>query len=171
MRILILFVLLFSVALAEGEYAPRPYSTRQIREAMPVGFKCHYWTKKGEVHGHEHWEVIRSTDTEVEILYSESDGDGRPKGEPKTQTHTWSELRDHALFPAANTTIEDIVQKTPAGEFDCWLYTVQTEAGERRFYFAKDKPGAPIEYGTWKDGEPVQRTVLMEVTIPGHEIP
>lgn len=172
MRIAFLLLLLTVAVAAETEYAPRPYSARQIREAMPVGFKCHYWTKKEGVHSHEHWEVIHATETEVEILYSTTDGDGRPVGEPNTRTHRWAELRNHALFPADWTTIEDIVQKTPAGEFDCWLYVVSTPDGTvRRFYFAKDKAGAPVEFGSWKGDQELERTVLMDFTIPGREFP
>jgi hypothetical protein len=159
-------LLLLAMPSVGQENAPRPYSAQQIRDFHPVGFKCLFWSKTGDVHSHSHWEVVRSTPEEVEFEFEETDGDGRTT-DKRRQTFRWEELRNHATFPASQTHITDVRRKTPLGTFDCWLYTIKDEKGEKRFYFAKDKPGAPIEFGTWVDGEQVMRSVIMELTVPG----
>lgn len=91
------------------------------------------------------------------------DSDGQPVGEPERSTSTWTELMEHATFPVDKTTIEDVSLKTPAGTFDAWLYTVEgPKAGVvTRFYFAKEHPGAPVQYEQIVDQEVVFKVVMI----------
>jgi hypothetical protein len=79
-----------------------------------------------------------------------------------TGTSKWAELHKHAQFPAADTTIEDNVEVTvPAGTFKTRLYTVKAGDAVRRFWFATDLPGPPVQFTTEKAGKVVQRAQML----------
>ena len=96
--------------------------------------------------------------------------DGEPVGEPRTANATWRVLRDHAKFPADKTTVTHEAIDIPSGHWDCWLYTLEGMEGDtptlQRFWFAKDKPGAPVVYENVMDGELTLRMTLVEWTPP-----
>jgi hypothetical protein len=80
----------------------------------------------------------------------------------ETATAKWVDLHKHGQFPAAATTIEDNVEVTvPAGTFKTRLYTVKAGDATRRFWFAADLPGPPVQFTTEQAGKVVQRSVML----------
>lgn len=152
---------------AAPEFAPLPYTANQIRGAMPRGFRCVYVTTEGEDVVKSVWTVLASDVDGASIEFRTLDAAGTEVGEPEVRRSAWTELRDHAQFPAALTTIQDATIEVPAGAFECWLYTLTVEADGgttvRRFWFAKEKPGAPVRFETVRDGALVSRSVLTEL--------
>lgn len=59
--------------------------------------------------------------------------------DPQLARVTWRELRQHAAFPAALTTVEPERIRTPLGELDCLRY----EDGTSTFRLAPAHPGMP----------------------------
>jgi hypothetical protein len=105
----------------------------------------------------------------AEIETTMFDANGTPAGEPKREAIKWSELVEHATFPASATTIEAAEQEVGIGRFDCWLYTVRQTNDKgveqtNRYYFAKMLPGPPIQYETWEGSARVMVARMIERT-------
>ena len=80
----------------------------------------------------------------------------------QTDNVPWAELHTHGQFPAAATTIEDNVQVTvAAGTFKTRLYTVKADDATRRFWFATDLPGPPVQFTTEQAGKVVMRGEML----------
>jgi len=167
MLIRLLLVLISLTAVGAQEFAPRPYTARQIRAAYPVGTVLTYshWSPKGVKRTRS--QVVSSLAERVEFEDCNLDESGQPGDPPTRWSASWVDLRNHATFPRNATNIHDERIKVGAGTFDCWHYIVQTDQGERHFYFAKEKAGAPVRFETWKEGVVVSKTTLEEATIPG----
>ena len=57
----------------------------------------------------------------------------------------WTELRDHASFPAASATVSPGEVDVPLGHFKVNSYTVRQENGSTvTYHFAPDLPGPPV---------------------------
>jgi hypothetical protein len=81
-------------------------------------------------------------------------------GPPVEQKDTWVALQHHATFPLEATTVTEEQVQLPSGAWDCWVYKVvsTTEDGAEQvniFHFAKDKPGAPVQYEQLVEGKRV----------------
>lgn len=158
--------------LAAAGIAPRPYTWQQIRDAMPEGFLARY---RVEYAGQDPVitvsRVTRWGERQGTLWQQKESLDGQPLGPPEEAEERWEDLRDHATFPAAETTIAEEELVTPAGRFDCWLYTVVTRAEgrtvESRFHFAKLKPGAPVRYERLEDGRRSMLMALQSYALPG----
>jgi hypothetical protein len=91
---------------------------------------------------------------------------GEPMGTVDRSESTWVELRDHAAFPAARTHRVRSTATVPAGRFEVWQYTVQTEEDgapvTTRFSFALDRPGPPVLLEQEIDGQVTLRMALAE---------
>ena len=90
--------------------------------------------------------------------------DGTVVREDGPATATWRELSDHARFPSSRTARSESRVNTPAGEFDVWLYEVDSEqegAPVQRFFFAKNLPGPPVLLEVEHNGQVVTRMVLV----------
>ncbi|MFW5729137.1 MAG: hypothetical protein ACOCYG_05685, partial [Spirochaetota bacterium] len=85
-------------------------------------------------------------------------------GIPTERVVRWEELRDHATFPAADTTVVEEEVDVPAGRYRCWTYTVTERSGTdvliSSYSFAKELPGAPIRYVGILNGTPESVTEL-----------
>lgn len=163
-------VLISFTALSAQEFAPRPYTARQIRAAYPTGTVLTYLHWSPTTVKRTRSQVLNCGAERVEFEDYTLDESGKPGGQPTRWSASWLELRNHATFPGSTTTIRDERVKVGAGTFDCWHYIVKTDQGERHFYFAKEKAGAPIRFETWKEGVVVSKTTLEEATIPGHSL-
>ena len=89
-----------------------------------------------------------SSDAEgAEIEYLPIDAAGNPAGAATSSRATWTELRDHARFPAASSSRERARRATPLGELDGWRYVVRDDAAGTvsEFFFADGLAGAPVE--------------------------
>jgi len=103
--------------------------------------------------------VIASDENGADLESVAIDGEGNEIGEPRVQSSTWTELRDHASFPASLSHREAVARETPLGRLDGWLYTMEDpDAGTvSEFFFANSLPGAPVDYRVTRDGELVSR--------------
>ncbi len=136
-----------------NEMAPTPYTAEQIRAACPAGT---VFTFRREIAGAPasllvlRFVNVDEAGADVESLAR--DDDGKNTGQPKIEHATWEQLRGHASFPLAATTIETGVADTPAGQFRARIYTVRKGDEVSRFYFADERPGPPVLFYTEKAG-------------------
>ena len=79
---------------------------------------------------------------------------------PQRAPSAWTDLRNHALFAAAEARRERTSRETAFGLLEGWLYEVHDPQAETmtRFFFADDLPGAPVWMET-TSGESVMLTV------------
>jgi len=156
-----LFVATGPLAAAEPETLPTPFTAEEIRDEWITDFRL---TVKMSSPGGEHlerWTVLSWDEEGAEMESVRIDEAGNVQGEPQVARSSWTELRDHALFPADRTRREKVTRDTPLGELEGWLYTVENaDAGTvSEFFFAEKLPGAPVHMRVTRDGE-----VLTEMT-------
>ena len=136
---------------------PTPFTAEQIRAEWVVGFRLtlRRWVPAGE--RLERWRVVAADADGVEIENATVDADGNVVGEPVTRRSSWTELRDHASFPAVEATRSRATRSTALGKLEGWLYAVAgPEAGmTSELFFADSLPGAPVEMTAWQDGQKV----------------
>jgi hypothetical protein len=131
------------------------YTLYRIRaQGQPVMLKRTLWTRSDEQGcGMENFDWAEDAPQEV-VQHSGS--------------ATWTELKDHASFPAALTDISSDSIQVEAGKFECWLYRFEEPASPgaegapepgpaalNLFWFAKDSPGSPVRYQVHVGGETV----------------
>lgn len=133
---------------AAPEILPQPFTAEQIRDEWVPGFQLKMSRRTSEALELERWTVVAADDEGAEIEYATLEESGAVVGEPRVDRTLWTELRDHASFPAQQATREEATRTTELGELDGWLYTVtDPEAGTvTEFFFAKDLPGAPVAF-------------------------
>jgi hypothetical protein len=151
----------------EPGHAPTPFSAGEIRSGCPKGRKIVYQV---EMYGKPL--LFRTTEfvsanKEGTVMESTTKGaDGKQVGKRQMVIAKWKELQAHASFPADQTEIGSEKYKTPAGTFDCWLYTVkETKAGKtniKRLWFAISLPGPPVCYEETIDGKMAYRLVMLK---------
>ena len=150
--------------------APTPYTAEQIRDANPPGTRLVFRVERHD--GPDIFSVMEfiggdATHAGHAVMESRTETeDHDPIGDVVRSEATWTELRDHAAFPSARTHRSRASVTVPAGRFDVWLYTVQSEPGQppttSRFCFALDRPGPPVLLETEQDGRVISRMVLVE---------
>lgn len=152
-----------TAAVAQDGSAPRLFSLEQLRQGSPQGRIIELRiTVAGKPPVVDHWEFTK-VDAETATIHSVTrDADGKVIAD-ETGTSNWTELHDHGKFPSAATRIEDgVVLTVPAGTFKTRLYTVRADATTvRRFWFASDLPGPPVQFTTEKDGQVVMRAEML----------
>ena len=149
---------------SEEALAPIPFTAQQIHDAMPVGREIR-WSLAAEGNTSTSvWRVRGQSDTALTL---ES---GVPGGPFETATTPWTELRQHAAFPAADTVrSENIRVETALGILTTTRYVVSrtnaaSEAELHSFWFAADYPGPPVRHTVVRGGavifemEQVERT-------------
>ena len=150
--------------------APTPYTADQIREANPPGTRLVFRLERHD--GPVEFNVVEfvggdATHAGYAVMESRTETENHdPIGDVERSEATWTELRDHAAFPAARTRRSRASVTVPAGRFDVWLYTVENEPGRppaiSRFCFALDRPGPPVLFETEQAGRVMSRMVLVE---------
>jgi len=150
------------------EMLPTPFTAEQIRDEWVVGFNLIMLRKKHGRDVYQRWSVVEADGDSVRIEYVTVDANGEPVAVPVQRTATWVGLRNHAAFPAAVATREEVTRDTPLGTLDGWLYTVQEHppGTVTEYFFAKKYPGAPIQTLTTKDGEFVMDLSQVERNYP-----
>jgi hypothetical protein len=125
----------------------RPFSAEEIREEWVQGFRLLMRRSYPEDTRIERWTVVSADDEGVEIETATILDDGSVEGEPSVSRSEWTELRDHASFPAAHSTREWVSRSTALGDFEGWLYRVADPgaAAVREFFFVPELPGAPVQ--------------------------
>jgi hypothetical protein len=138
---------------------PTPYTAEQIREAWQPGFRVEMRTTEADVATRQRMTVVSAT-AETVTIRSEPLGENGEASEPaRESTATWSELRDHALFPAASTTRERAECHSRLGSLPGWRYATTTaNGGSLTMCFADATPGPPVEYETRREGKLLSRT-------------
>lgn len=148
--------------------APTPYTAAEIREAHPDGTMLRFAVQAGP-RAPEIIQVMRFDQSDAEGVNVESwteDLRGTRLGDATRARATWDELRDHAAYDAVLAAREPSHCVVVAGDYDCWLYTVQsasTDSGAvERYWFAHTKPGPPVLLVREQGGLEVLRMELLE---------
>lgn len=144
------------------DHLPTPFSASEIRAGCPAGRTIRMREDApGEA---PTFRRIRFTDVDDETAVHEvqaTDEAGHPIGDSALGSSKWLQLQEHASQPADVTTVDEVVLELPFGAFDCWLYTVRVSGAERRFWFAKQLPGMPVQVEEWTDGGLAGRSVVI----------
>ncbi|HEY4178269.1 MAG TPA: hypothetical protein VGM90_15585 [Kofleriaceae bacterium] len=142
--------------------APMLFTVDQLRAGCPQGRKIELRIEMADKPAIvEDWEFTKVDKRSATIHSVTHDEAGDPISE-ETSTSKWTDLHEHAKFPAAKTTIDDKVSLTiPAGTFTTRLYTVLDGATTKRFWFAVDLPGPPVQFTTETDGKLVMRAMMV----------
>ena len=152
------------------DHLPTPFSAAQIRDGCPAGRTI--LIREEEPGQEPSYRRIVFTEVGEETSMQElqaTDANGAPLGEPSPGQATWLDLQRHASQPVDATTVAEIRLALPFGEFDCWLYTVQTHGAELRFWFANELPGMPVQVEQWVEGALSGRAVMIaNETPPAH---
>ncbi len=135
-----------------------PFTADEIRNEWVEGLdlRIRRWTADAEAF--EQWSVTAADADGVEITSSTLDAEGKLLREPSVRRSTWTELRDHASFPADLTTVERVRRETRLGSHEGWLYTVVDPGSGARseLFFAEALPGAPTFVHVFRDGELIE---------------
>jgi len=136
---------------------PRPFTADQIRDEWVEGFEVTLRRTTLDGEARERWTVVAADADGVDIASTPLDEEGRPAGEPRVEHSTWVELRNHASFPAEQSTREAVTRSTLLGELDGWLYTVRDQKDDTvtEYFFATRYPGAPVQMRVELGGAPV----------------
>lgn len=147
---------------ARAAIAPQLFTVEQLRAGCPQGRVMEIRMEAdGKPTAIEHMEVT-AVDPEQATIRSISRDEAGAVLSDKTATVKWVDLHAHGAFPADATTFEDRVSVTvPAGTFTARLYTVKAGELIRRFWFAVDLPGPPVQFTSERDGKVVQRAQML----------
>jgi hypothetical protein len=147
--------------------APRPFTPKQLHDAFGDGAEMRYriTTPAGTVI--KHTTFVAPTDDEVTLRAETLGPDGARLSADDEQHARWTELVDHAAFPAVDTTITDGVAEVPAGRFTTRVYTVNAKAEDgtpeiERYAFVPTLPGPPVLFTIEQGGAEVFRMELVE---------
>jgi len=150
--------------------APPPYTADEIRDHHPHGafIVMHTIDAEGNTVTRQRTTFLEPDATEVTIELHNVDAANEPVGDAVGGGRgAWADLRAHAHFPAADTTLSHSEVTTPAGDFRCWCYTVtgrtpESVVRETVFHFAVGEPGPPVLMVVRVDGAEVQRMTMVE---------
>lgn len=146
---------------AAVEASGPPFSAEVIRDATGEGRTYRYRVAGNDGRAEQ---VIRFTEVDLSGALVETtvmNARGEAAGEPRLKRVSWEDLERHAHFPP-RTTVVDKPCRTPAGSFECLVYTVRDADGETRFFFAKSLPGAPVRVTADRSGREVMVMELLE---------
>lgn len=137
-----------------------PFTAEQIRDEWRPGLTLVLHFAYPDRQEWQRWTVLTADEEGAEIAYLPLDDQGQPLGSAERAPSRWTELRDHALFPAAESRRERARRETVLGELEGWLYRVHDPERETvtEFFFADELPGAPVWMQT-RSGERVLLTV------------
>ena len=145
-------------------FAPLPFTADEIRAAHPDGTMLKFLMQRAGAD--DAVQVMKFSGANAEgttVASAMQTPDGTPLGDAPSARATWTELRDHASFEAAQTEIGEASTKVRAGSYECMVYRVQREGGVvQEFHFAKSKPGPPVLMLVRQAGEEMLRMELVE---------
>lgn len=147
--------------------APFPYTAAQIREASKPGRVITFLVEKPGKPAFKQRFRFAAADAEAATIAAEVvDDSGKVIGEPDVKISTWEQLRRHATYPKATTSITEVDAETLAGPYKCKRYTATetTPEGLKKTVacFANDLPGPPIELTIELDGKLVMTMALVK---------
>jgi hypothetical protein len=152
----------------QPDHAPTPFSAKRIRAGCRSGRTSTYRIeRRGEAAVLQTFRFGNADEKGVTLEVTVRREDGTTIGSPRTTRESWKGFQSHASYPAAATkiTVESI--RTPAGSFDCWLYTVDRGEGKMtRAWFAQKLPGPPVWMIESAGGKDVFTMTLIENFAP-----
>ena len=150
----------------EPDHHPTPFSAAQIRDGfVPGRIVRSLVVAGGETSVRVRLHVRAEADAGVYRFWTEGP-DGRPLDEPEEAASNWLELQGHASMPIALTTVEPVTIDIPMGRFEGLLYTRTDGDTVDRFWFATDRPGAPVRMEEHVDGQLVYSSTAIEELNP-----
>jgi hypothetical protein len=151
----------------DSAHHPTPFSTDQIREACAPGRRNVYRvTAAGAEPYLDTWTFDGGDAIRGEMTHLRTGIDGMPRSEVERSRATWDELRAHASYPLATTSLSASTVTTTAGTFEGWLYETVDGESVTRAWFARGLPGPPVLIVTERAGVEVFRYELMAVADP-----
>ncbi len=149
------------------ETLPTPYTAEQIRDAFPLGLEIvtRTWNAEQESLSRmtvESWSAEAATISDQPV-----DSAGAPTGEKSFAEARWTDLRDHATFPAASASRARHVAETELGRLEGWLYRVEADGDSTTsMFFADLYPGPPVVFASRVAGELVFRAEQIRRLVP-----
>lgn len=156
-----------SVLLEADGTMPRPYRAEQIAAAFSLGTWNRYRiATAGRPTVEQRTEVVAWSPEEVTMEQQVFAEDGQALGPAAPMQATWTELREHAAFPAEGTALHLAELTLDCGTFACQRYTVRGEADGQptvsTFWFATARPGPPVLYTVDTAGERSMTMTLLD---------
>lgn len=144
---------------ADPDRLRTPFTAEQIRSEWVEGLELTIHFEGPEGPSLQRWTVVGADADGVDIAYEGLDPSGAPEGQPVIERATWSQLRDHASYPAGQASRQRARRESGLGALDGWLYTVRDEeAGTvTELFFADRLPGPPVEMVTRRGDEQLAR--------------
>jgi hypothetical protein len=146
----------------QPDHLPTPFSAADIRAGCPLGRTIQL---QSDGSGDElTFRRIRFVEVDADGAVQEfqaTDAGGLPIGEPTRHRSSWLDLQHHASQPASITVIDEVDLALPFGTEECWRYTVSAGDGPVTFWFAKGRPGMPVQVEERVGGELVSRSVVI----------
>ena len=144
------------------DHLPTPFSAADIRAGCPLGRTIRLRTETPG--GEPTFRRIRFVEVDADGALQEfqsTDAAGLPLGEPTRARSTWLDLQQHASQAASSTAIDEVELALPFTTEACWRYTAS--AGDERvtFWFAKGRPGMPLQVERRAGGELLSRSVVI----------
>ncbi len=163
--LLLLLALAFGDPVPEAELAPRPYTTEQIRDHFAAGSVIKFRLHSAEGDILRRTEFTAVTDDTCTMSTINQALDGTPLILPQVTTVPWSDLRDHASWPAKEIVRTEGSVTVAIGTFDAWIYThspANAPGQTITYWFAKDLPGPPVKVSAIDKGVEVETMELIE---------
>lgn len=149
------------------DHHPTPFTAAQIRGGFVPGRVVR---SRVVIAGAEPVVRVRrhvSADAQTGVYQFWEEGpDGEPLGEPEEAASDWLELQGHASMPIDATTIEPVTIDVPMGRFEGLLYTRVDGDTVDQFWFALERPGAPVRMEERVNGELVYSSTAIEERNP-----
>ena len=143
-----------------------PFSPEQIREGTPDGHTLDIvTTREGEVVDRRRTIYFDPDESSVAMRLAPLSASGVVGADGMEARTTWADLRDHAVFPAENTTVTMETIETPLGSLPCTRYDVASGETVLAFWFAAAHPGMPVRYATLSDGVEVEVTTVVAISL------
>jgi len=126
-----------------------PWTADEIKASIKTGasmlFKNEQTMGEKTTTSYTKMEITAVTDEGYTMKTTNLDAEKKELGKAKEKTEKWTEYMAKMKFTKADTTVTEESIETPAGKFDCKVYTqVQKKGGQEmtiKFYFPKDKAG------------------------------
>jgi hypothetical protein len=145
------------------DHAPTPYTAEEIRNACPEGRTDTLRIERGKETWTHTMTFLKCDAEGTDVESTNILADGTTK--TTKDRLTWVDFQAQASFPEIDTKITDETIETPAGKFECRVYTVRKREGDPavfRLYFAKNLAGHPIKMTIEEDGKATLTMTLVE---------
>ncbi len=141
-----------------------PFSAEQIRLGTPDGHTLDtVTTREGVVVDRRRTVYFDPDDTSVSMRLTHLSEAGVLDADAMEARTTWAELRDHAVFPAENTTVTKETIDTPLGSLPCTRYDVASGETIMAYWFSEEHPGMPVRHAAISDGREVEVTTIVSI--------